>query len=125
MLTAIVLDLIKERAVMPQESPYEEQWERFRRINRLAFWVLCTYLPGSAIIGVPLSRLADSDWPLALVGATWLIAVLVTDRAAIRLKCPRCGKPFFHTWWFHNGFAKKCVHCGLPKRAKHDRSKLD
>jgi hypothetical protein len=36
---------------------------------------------------------------------------------ALRFPCPRCGKWFFAKWWYHNNFARKCVHCGLPKWA--------
>jgi hypothetical protein len=28
-------------------------------------------------------------------------------------KCPHCNKLFFSKWYWSNGFASKCVHCGL------------
>lgn len=33
--------------------------------------------------------------------------------------CPRCHKWFFATW-YRNPFARKCVHCGLPKWANSE-----
>jgi hypothetical protein len=24
------------------------------------------------------------------------------------------------TWWYHNSFARRCIHCGLPKWADED-----
>ncbi len=38
--------------------------------------------------------------------------------------CPRCGKPFHYVarWYgrWNNPFARRCVHCGLPKWADRD-----
>jgi hypothetical protein len=31
--------------------------------------------------------------------------------------CPRCGRPFHLGWFYGNPFARRCVHCGLPKWA--------
>ena len=39
--------------------------------------------------------------------------------------CPRCGELFFRAFdarpwrqdWRHNPFARRCLHCGLPKWA--------
>src|SRR5437016_5834880 len=28
---------------------------------------------------------------------------------------PRCHRACFHTWWYHNPLARRCVHCRLPK----------
>jgi hypothetical protein len=32
-------------------------------------------------------------------------------------KCPRCVEPFFYAGLLRNPFARKCMHCGLPKWA--------
>jgi len=38
--------------------------------------------------------------------------------------CPRCGKPYHYLvrWYgrWNNPFARRCVHCGLPKWVDSD-----
>ena len=59
------------------------------------------------------------------VTSTWFFLLYLAIEGAFlfqRQVCryPRCGDPFFHNWWNGNGFARRCVHCGLPKYATHD-----
>jgi len=96
---------------------YTDQWAKLRKSERLASWTFWTYVPGTALLGIPLSKAVGSDWPFSIIGISWFLAVFVTNRIAFGFNCPRCEKPFFYTWWFYNGFAKKCVHCGLAKWA--------
>jgi hypothetical protein len=31
-----------------------------------------------------------------------------------RFRCPRCAGLFCRKgWWVHNGFARRCLHCGI------------
>jgi len=81
---------------------------------------MLTYVPGVALIGIPLSRLLDSDGIVFVVAIIWMAALATTAVHKSYWRCPRCHKPFFQKWWYHNPFADRCVHCGLPKWAESD-----
>ena len=34
--------------------------------------------------------------------------------------CPRCGNPYYTTWYCYWPFAFHCLHCGLPEYAPKD-----
>ena len=50
------------------------------------------------------------------------------EKAGRSVLCPRCGELFFRKFddrpwrgaWQHNPFARRCMHCGLPKWAAVD-----
>ena len=79
-------------------------------------------MPGVALIGVPLSRFLHFDYVIGFVAIIWMVAFVVTANYRSYWKCPRCRKPFFHKWWYHNFLAEKCVLCKLPKYAGFDSS---
>jgi hypothetical protein len=100
----------------------EASWRRLRRMTRLC-WILWLTSPFIFIgLGAPLSMLAGSDVPAGIVAVSLMAAWWFVCHQVGRFSCPRCGKPFFHTWWYHNGFARRCVHCGLPKWADPEAS---
>lgn len=105
------------------DAPYAPAWSRYRRWSR-AFWVgFVLYLP--ALAGV--SRVLGSTATF-VVGLAWLIGWAVIASRRWNFRCPRCGEPFFHKFderpwrqdWRHNPFARRCLHCGLPKWATRD-----
>jgi hypothetical protein len=49
------------------------------------------------------------------LGFLWITASFITGFRAQRFRCPQCGKPFFVGRWAVNNWARRCVHCGLPK----------
>jgi hypothetical protein len=71
------------------------------------------------VVGLPLSALTGikADYFGYAVAICWIAASVVAGVRAAWFPCPRCGKPFFASWWYRNPFARKCVHCGLPKWA--------
>jgi ketosteroid isomerase-like protein len=75
-------------------------------------------------VGLPLSALTGikADYFGFVIGACWMAAFVVTGWRAALFPCPRCHKWFFATWWYRNPFARKCVHCGLPKWANSEPS---
>ena len=101
--------------MMTLHQIYAEKWDDYRRRKRLCWILFLTYVPGVFGIGLPLDRLFSSELPLGILAGMWMVALLVAGNYAIAWRCPRCGKPFFLTWWGYNSFARKCVHCMLPK----------
>ena len=92
-------------------------WRACQQRERFLLGLFLGYLPGVAAIGFPLTWLFNSDTPAMIVAGVWLLALATSSIALNAFKCPRCGKPFFRTWWYVNHDAQKCVHCGLPKCA--------
>jgi Zn ribbon nucleic-acid-binding protein len=110
---------------MDSEADYSERWRELRR-RRLIFWLwFLGYVPAVAaivvmlffviyLIGLPRSWI---DPAFYIIAGAWMVAILLASYRAMAFLCPRCHQPFFRTWWYYNSFARKCVHCGLPKWA--------
>jgi hypothetical protein len=102
---------------------YKRQWQEYRKRNLIFLIVSLSYIPGVALIGVPLSRLLKSENIIGVVAIMWMIAFAVIGMYRNLWKCPRCRKPFFLKGWYHNTFAGRCVNCGLPKWGEADAPK--
>jgi hypothetical protein len=113
----------------PSDGPYAAAWSRYRRWSRAYWIVFASFLPAVAL----LSR--ASGWlqrgqpgPVFAVAIVWMIAWALIGRVTSTFHCPRCGELFFHVFdarpwrqsWRHNPFARRCLHCGLPKWATRD-----
>jgi hypothetical protein len=97
-------------------GPYAKGWKRFRRIE----WSLA-----SVFLGLPLlyfvGKIAqmlgvNSEILGAVILSAWFVFFIVSSIRYQLFRCPRCGEWFSGTWWYNlSYFARKCVHCGLPK----------
>jgi len=105
------------------EGPYAAAWRRHRWWSR-AFWItFLLYLPVLAYVSRVLGWTRGSGGPIAFAALAWMIACAVMAMQAWSLRCPRCGEPFFYEFddrpwrmsWRRNPFARRCLHCGLPK----------
>ncbi len=111
---------------MGAQPDYAAAWREFRK-RRLIFWaIFLGYIPGVLIIwiaiGLPVSALTGikPDYFFYPIALCWLFMFLIASLRVGLFRCPRCHKWFFATWWYHNPFARKCAHCGLPKWADSD-----
>ena len=93
-------------------------WRACQLRERLLVGLLLGYVPGVLVVGVSLNKLVGSGIPVFLVAVGWMFALAFAGIALKTFPCPRCGKHFFRSWRYHNTFARKCVHCGLPKWAE-------
>jgi hypothetical protein len=100
-------------------------WSDYQRRRRQAWIAFLGYIPGVFVLGVPLGLLFRSGWPFQAVAIGWLALSAVTSYRMGSFPCPRCHKPFFRTWWYHNSFARRCVHCGLPKWSSEDATAVE
>jgi len=81
-------------------------------------WFACLgYVPVVLSVGVLSMWLFSTYTPAFVVAIGWMVFCVVSGNLAVRFPCPRCGKWFFAKWWYHNSWARRCVHCGLPKWA--------
>lgn len=94
-----------------------EPWQDYRRRRNLALFAFLGYVPFVFVIALVAERLFHSLTPGRVVALGWMIFFVVAGIRYESFRCPRCRKLFFAKWWYHNSFARQCVHCGLPKYA--------
>ncbi len=94
-----------------------DSWQEYRRRRNLALFAFLGYVPFVFVFAVVTERLFHSTPPGFAVALGWMIFLAVASIRCQSFRCPRCRKWFFAKWWYHNSFARRCVHCGLPKYA--------
>lgn len=99
-----------------EEGPYAAAWREHRRRDRWFWAAFLGYLPGVPLLGTVISGLVGHGLYLPTAIA-WMIAISIAGYRSGMLRCPRCGQRYYVRTFFHNGFARRCLHCGLPKWA--------
>jgi hypothetical protein len=97
------------------DNRYFTQWQAYKRRRRLSWIIFFATLSSAALIGEPLAKFMDSDFPVELILFLSVVATVAASAYVQNWKCPRCGKPFGNKFWYSNAYAKQCLHCGLPK----------
>jgi hypothetical protein len=110
------------------EGPHSGAWRGYRRWS-WAFWIVfVSYLPALAFVSRALGWTRGTGNQIVLAAFVWMIAFTVIGYQKGNFGCPRCGELFFRRFddrpwrrvWQHNPFARRCMHCGLPKWAGRD-----
>ncbi len=95
-------------------------WTDYRRRRR---WFFGVWLGGFLLVAMLaslLSALSLDDLAFVILGPSWGIAFFIVGIRLEFFRCPSCQRRFFCTWWYCNLFARRCVHCGLPKWSEAD-----
>jgi hypothetical protein len=94
----------------------EEAWRLLRRDSQVLWWVLFASLPGIFVVSLLLlaGALRQNEF-LPLVTFAFVAAIGVAGLRVARFTCPRCGKPFFESWYFFQLLRRECAHCRLPR----------
>jgi hypothetical protein len=87
--------------------------------------VFVSFLPGLALASRVLGWGRDGGGAIFAAAFVWMIIWAVIGYQKGNFPCPRCGELFFvkfdnRPWrmvWQRNPFARRCMHCGLPKWA--------
>lgn len=90
-------------------------WQYYRHWRRVYWLVLLTFFPGVGGIVIIGEFIFRSSLLAFLAFSVWAVAFLESGVRLLGFRCPQCGNPFFSRAFSYNTFAKKCVHCGLPK----------
>jgi hypothetical protein len=110
-------------------GPYAAAWRSYRHWSRVFWIVFLFYLPALALLGRALSsRREGSGDTIFLAAFVWMITWAAIGYRKSNFSCPRCGELFFQKFdarpwrmsWQRNPFARRCMHCGLPKWAGQD-----
>jgi hypothetical protein len=94
-----------------------DPWNDLRRRQRLVMVAMIGFLPVSLLVGGGIGWLPQWRWALPVAAVGWLALFALASARMRSFPCPLCGKPFFHTFFVHNDFARRCVHCRWPKWA--------
>lgn len=95
---------------IPEPTP--EQIEGARKIlkrRNIGLSLMLLIIP----FGATLSQVTGSNQITLIVIILYMITMAGYLFSASFATCPRCKKMFFMKWYLANGFASKCVHCGL------------
>ena len=92
-----------------------DPWRDYRKRRNLVLFAFLGYVPAVFVVGLVTVRWFHTTIPVFVAAFGWMAFYAVAGNLFVRFPCPRCGKWFFAKWWFHNTFARRCVHCGLPK----------
>ena len=98
-------------------APSIDAWDEYRKRRKRAFFAFIAYVPVVSVIALLSLCLFSTFTPALVVAFAWMVFLVIVGNVVVRFPCPRCGKWFFAKWWYHNGFARRCIHCGLPKYA--------
>ena len=106
-----------KRDLQPSD-PYFAAWQDYSRVwqrsvlrSVLLFW-------GGGIVTLAVALIlfpSAPSWVIPVATVPWVVAAIVASQGAVRWRCPRCSRSFHASWWFHNAFARRCVHCRLAK----------
>lgn len=98
---------------------FEKVWQEHKRRERQWAVVFMSGPVTICLVGCPLNWIFGSEVPMevpfGVLAGCWLAAGTVAGHRVQRLKCPRCGEPFFSGPTYSNVFAGRCLNCGLPK----------
>lgn len=99
---------------MPNLS-YDNAWNEYRRRVRafLGAWLGAFVFSTALMYALSLVDAAESLG--MIIGAFWLPGFAIAGIRSQLFACPRCHDPFFSSHFPYWPFARKCMHCGLPK----------
>ena len=95
-------------------------WAEYKASRRLSWMLFFGGPPVVLLLGGIPAELLEIMALFWVVAIPWMIAWYFVSMRAVWLLCPRCGKRFFTKGWFTNTWAKRCMHCGLPKWSEPD-----
>ncbi len=97
----------------------DEAWRSLRRDSRILWWLLAASLPGIFVVFLLLllDGVLRQGAVLPLVTLLFVAAIGVAGLRVARFACPRCGKPYFETWYFFQLLRRECVHCHLRRES--------
>ena len=98
-------------------------WSSLRRRERVGIGLAVVFIPGTIVLGWPLSEVLGSEIAFLGVALAWMAMILFVVFWCGSFRCPRCKNPFYWNWGYQGSYARKCAYCGLPKWAEFDQNK--
>ncbi|HTQ75882.1 MAG TPA: hypothetical protein VMI74_16500 [Burkholderiales bacterium] len=98
----------------------DEAWRLLRRDSKILWWLLVASLPAILAASLLLLLLDSVLWQnavLPLVTFAFVAAIGVVGLRVAHFACPRCGKPYFESWYFFQLLRRECAHCHLRRES--------
>jgi predicted ABC-type exoprotein transport system permease subunit len=105
---------VKHWFIISSQSDFSSAWQDYKKRQ---WWFYVIWLGGTAVLFIlayPLIMLLDSTALFYILLVGQVLAFIPASLRLTRFKCPRCHEWLFTTF-IHNPFARRCVHCKLPK----------
>ncbi len=94
--------------VQPADEQERLRWGRAWARMRRRGWVVS----GAFVLLLVVLALRWYGWKQDAVLVLTLLSWAALATWAEMCPCPKCGKGFFRKGLYHNGFARRCLHCG-------------
>ncbi len=95
---------------------YSKEWKAYQLRRNLAIIGFLGYLPVFMLFGLIFRHISWGMYAVGVFALAWFLGTFIVAISVQVFRCPRCGESFSATWWYNLSlFARKCVHCGLPK----------
>jgi hypothetical protein len=101
----------------------DEAWRALRRDSQILWWILLASLPGMFLFSWLLDGELRQSVLLPLLTLAFVAAIGVAGLRVARFACPRCGKPYFESWYFFQLLRRECAHCYLRRESELPASK--
>jgi hypothetical protein len=103
---------------------YVARWRFYRRWRLAAIISFAGWIPYGLLVMFTADAFGvGSSSPIRLVPIfAWMLFFAVAAVMLSITRCPRCEETFFmRPWWpGHQPFARRCLHCELPKWATYN-----
>ena len=100
---------------------YDDQWRELKSRRKLALFAFIGYVPITLAFALLTHNLFRNDKPVFAFAIAWMVFAVVAAARCNTFPCPRCGKWFFSTWWYHNGFAPDAFTANFPSIARRGK----
>ena len=100
---------------MDVSQNYRGAWDDLRKRIRIFWIVVLGYMPGVGLCTYLVYTFGLPHWIAQGVAFVWMAAFIGAGGYRCGFRCPQCHHLFFMTWWRHNPYAGKCLHCKLPR----------
>lgn len=94
---------------------YVESWRDYRERVQLFYGVWLGGFLITVSLAYALSHISASNWPVLAIGLPWILGCFSAGAHLQLFLCPRCHNQFSKALGCYRPFARRCVHCDLPK----------
>jgi hypothetical protein len=98
-------------------------WRLLRRDSKILWWVLFASLPGMFLFSWLLDGALRQSVLMPLLTLAFVAAIGMAGLRVAHFACPRCGKPYFESWYFFQLLRRECAHCYLRRESELPASK--
>jgi hypothetical protein len=98
-------------------DPYYPNWVDMRRRALIAWLTFAAWAPATALLALLLGAALRLRGALLWAAVPTTLVFIAARVYATSWPCPRCGRPFYRSWWVYWPFANNCLPCGLPEYA--------